>query len=133
LFVCFTLIDIFKALSFSGGISGGKFGISASVNAAYSQEKSVAVASQYSAENRNNLAITTASCLTSKVSLQQPNFHPSFLQNINSITLSPTSCADLVAKYGTHYYTFAEMGGQLKQVFYIFLFIIFIILKGHLD
>ena len=70
---------------------------------------------EFSSKRFGSILVTEASCITSKVQLAKNTFHPQFLEDLAAVENS-VQMTRLIAKYGTHYYKSAALGGKLKQV-----------------
>ena len=102
-------IGVAASLAFGASYAGVKVALSG----AYSQESSSSAASTVQGDTSNTLLVTSVECLTSKVQLTDINFHPNFLADLNNAISDSDAMIALVEKYGTHYYTSANMGGKL--------------------
>ena len=52
-------------------------------------------------------------CLTSRVQMDEINLHENFISDLLGNIGDISALTNIVAKYGTHYYTSADMGGKL--------------------
>ena len=111
--------EMMQSTSLSGSMSASYsgWGFSASVQASFSKESSVSAARNVQQKQSGSLSVTSVSCETSviKVSSTFSSFHPYFIQALYQAD-TPQDYFTLFAKYGTHYYRKAVLGGKLVQI-----------------
>lgn len=119
LLLLISLIFVFFTTGFSGSFSGSLSlpGFKAAASLAYSQEESVTSATTAQAERGGTLFVSEVECLTYRAKISRKNLHPQFVLDLMYATLdgSTTAMLSVVKKYGTHYYTSADMGGKLTM------------------
>eukprot|EP01132_Coremiostelium_polycephalum_P009062 gene9062-11100_t len=101
--------------STSASVGGGYGVVSGEVEASFSQEKSVKTASKVSSERKGSLIESNIMCSISQVTLNEHVFSPNFLQDISKAE-TIREYISLIQKYGTHYYSSATLGGNLRQI-----------------
>lgn len=92
--------------SLSAGYGG--YGFHAAASLAFSQDVTSTSAMQSQSEQSGTLSITSVSCFTSKMEMRNFNLHESFLQALDA-AVDAEDFAEIVQKYGSHYYTTARI------------------------
>jgi hypothetical protein len=91
----------------------GWFGIGANAETALSQSRAVHTARSLEAKRSGSLFLTESQCNIMRVQMHSHNFHPQFLSDLSKVETA-SDAAEVIEKYGTHYYRSAVLGGKLS-------------------
>jgi hypothetical protein len=95
----------------------GAGAVKASVEAGFSYDSSVELATKMKTDSESMLAMTSAQCLTSRVLLRtQPAFDPQFLEDLQEAVAGPSGWDQFFSLYGFMIYSEATLGGRLAQI-----------------